>query len=176
MINPAKAYTIDEYIEILRRRIWYIIIPFVLIVAGASAYTYFRPPPIQGKHAGPREPAEDPGGVRAGHRHLEGRGAAAIHCPGGVEPHPPGADHQRAEPLPEGAEDPLPRRSRRAHAEGHQDRAPDEKGRVKRIFYDQLHRSGPEYRHHGGQQAGLSIHRRKSEDQGTAGCREQRSS
>ena len=34
MINPAKAYTMDEYIEILRRRIWYIVIPFVLIVAG----------------------------------------------------------------------------------------------------------------------------------------------
>ena len=43
MINPAKAYTIDEYIEILRRRIWYIIIPFILIVAGASAYAFFAP-------------------------------------------------------------------------------------------------------------------------------------
>ena len=43
MINPAKAYTIEEYIEILRRRIWYIIIPFILIAAGASAYAYFTP-------------------------------------------------------------------------------------------------------------------------------------
>ena len=43
MINPAKAYTIEEYIEILRRRIWYIIIPFILIVAGASAYAFFAP-------------------------------------------------------------------------------------------------------------------------------------
>ncbi len=43
MINPAKAYTIDEYIEILRRRIWYIIIPFILIAAGASAYAYTAP-------------------------------------------------------------------------------------------------------------------------------------
>ena len=86
----------------------------------------FRPPPIQGRHAGPRESAEDPGSVRAGHRHLKGRGAAAIHRPGGVEPHPPGTDHQRYETLPEGAEVPLPRRSRRAHAEGHQNRTPDE--------------------------------------------------
>jgi polysaccharide chain length determinant protein (PEP-CTERM system associated) len=43
MINPAKAYTIDEYIEILRRRIWYIIIPFILIATGASAYVIFAP-------------------------------------------------------------------------------------------------------------------------------------
>jgi len=43
MINPAKTYTMEEYIEILRRRIWYIIIPFILIVAGASAYAYFAP-------------------------------------------------------------------------------------------------------------------------------------
>ena len=43
MINPAKAYTIDEYIEILRRRIWYIIIPFILIAAGASTYAFTAP-------------------------------------------------------------------------------------------------------------------------------------
>jgi uncharacterized protein involved in exopolysaccharide biosynthesis len=43
MINPAKTYTIDEYIEILYRRIWYIIIPFLLIVTGACAYAFFTP-------------------------------------------------------------------------------------------------------------------------------------
>ena len=43
MINPAKSYTLDEYIEILRRRIWYIVIPFVLIVAGASIYAFLAP-------------------------------------------------------------------------------------------------------------------------------------
>lgn len=43
MINPAKAYTVDEYIEILYRRIWYIIIPFSLIVAGACAFAVFAP-------------------------------------------------------------------------------------------------------------------------------------
>ncbi len=43
MINPAKHYTLDEYIEILRRRVWYIVIPFVLIVAGASVYAIFAP-------------------------------------------------------------------------------------------------------------------------------------
>jgi polysaccharide chain length determinant protein (PEP-CTERM system associated) len=43
MINPAKAYTTSEYIEILRRRIWYIVIPFVLILTGASAYAIFAP-------------------------------------------------------------------------------------------------------------------------------------
>jgi polysaccharide chain length determinant protein (PEP-CTERM system associated) len=43
MINPAKAYTTAEYIEILRRRIWYIVIPFVLILTGAIAYTIIAP-------------------------------------------------------------------------------------------------------------------------------------
>lgn len=43
MINPAKAYTTAEYIEILRNRIWYIIIPFILIATGASAYAIFAP-------------------------------------------------------------------------------------------------------------------------------------
>ncbi len=43
MINPAKAYTAAEYIEILIRRIWFIVIPFVLIVTGAAAYTFFAP-------------------------------------------------------------------------------------------------------------------------------------
>lgn len=40
MINPAKSYTLHEYIEIVRRRMWYIIIPFVLIMAGASIYAF----------------------------------------------------------------------------------------------------------------------------------------
>jgi len=43
MINPAKAYTTDEYIEILRRRMWFIIIPFVVIFLGASLYALFAP-------------------------------------------------------------------------------------------------------------------------------------
>jgi polysaccharide chain length determinant protein (PEP-CTERM system associated) len=43
MINPAKAYTLDEYIEILRRRIWYIIIPFLVIAIGVSGYVFFAP-------------------------------------------------------------------------------------------------------------------------------------
>jgi polysaccharide chain length determinant protein (PEP-CTERM system associated) len=43
MINSAKKYTIDEYIEILRRRIWFIVIPFLLIVMGASIYAITAP-------------------------------------------------------------------------------------------------------------------------------------
>jgi polysaccharide chain length determinant protein (PEP-CTERM system associated) len=43
MINPAKSYTVDEYIEILRRRIWYIIIPFLVIAVGVSGYVIFAP-------------------------------------------------------------------------------------------------------------------------------------
>ena len=43
MINPAKNYTLDEYIEILRRRIWFIVVPFLLIAAGASIYAVSAP-------------------------------------------------------------------------------------------------------------------------------------
>ena len=43
MINPAKNFTLDEYLEILRRRMWYIIIPFILILTGASIYTIIAP-------------------------------------------------------------------------------------------------------------------------------------
>lgn len=43
MINPAKSYTVEEYIEILRRRIWYIIIPFLIITFGVSVYVLFAP-------------------------------------------------------------------------------------------------------------------------------------
>jgi polysaccharide chain length determinant protein (PEP-CTERM system associated) len=43
MINPAKDFTLDEYLEILRRRMWYIIIPFVLVMVGASIYTIMAP-------------------------------------------------------------------------------------------------------------------------------------
>ena len=43
MINPAKNFTLDEYLEILRRRMWYIIIPFVLVMAGASIYAIAAP-------------------------------------------------------------------------------------------------------------------------------------
>jgi len=43
MINPEKKITLDEYLEILRRRMWYIIIPFVLVMAGASIYAIIAP-------------------------------------------------------------------------------------------------------------------------------------
>jgi polysaccharide chain length determinant protein (PEP-CTERM system associated) len=39
MINPEKKYTLQEYIEILNRRMWYLIIPFLLIVFVASVYS-----------------------------------------------------------------------------------------------------------------------------------------
>jgi len=43
MINPEKSFTFDEYLEILRRRIWYIILPFVLVMAGAFIYIIMAP-------------------------------------------------------------------------------------------------------------------------------------
>ena len=43
MINAAKSYTIGDYLEILRRRIWYIVIPFILIVLGAVIFIFMTP-------------------------------------------------------------------------------------------------------------------------------------
>ena len=40
MINPAKSFTLHEYIEILRRRMWYVIIPFVLIASSACIFAF----------------------------------------------------------------------------------------------------------------------------------------
>jgi len=43
MINPARSYNIDDYIEIFRRRIWYFIIPFFAIMTGTVLYASFAP-------------------------------------------------------------------------------------------------------------------------------------
>ena len=43
MINPARSYNIDDYIEIFRRRIWYFIIPFFAIMVGTLLYVAFAP-------------------------------------------------------------------------------------------------------------------------------------
>jgi polysaccharide chain length determinant protein (PEP-CTERM system associated) len=43
MINPARSYNIDDYIEILRRRIWYLVIPFLVIMIGTAGYAKFAP-------------------------------------------------------------------------------------------------------------------------------------
>ncbi len=43
MINPEKSFNIHDYIEIFLRRIWYILIPFVLIVIGAFVYAMTSP-------------------------------------------------------------------------------------------------------------------------------------
>ncbi|MDO9350083.1 MAG: Wzz/FepE/Etk N-terminal domain-containing protein, partial [Deltaproteobacteria bacterium] len=43
MINPEKSFDIHDYIEIFWRRIWYIAIPFVLILSGAVIYAVTSP-------------------------------------------------------------------------------------------------------------------------------------
>ena len=43
MINSEKPFNIDDYFEILLRRIWYIIIPFVLIMMGTGLYVLYAP-------------------------------------------------------------------------------------------------------------------------------------
>jgi uncharacterized protein involved in exopolysaccharide biosynthesis len=43
MINPEKHFNIYDYYEIVLRRIWFIIIPFVLIAAGTVLYALYAP-------------------------------------------------------------------------------------------------------------------------------------
>jgi polysaccharide chain length determinant protein (PEP-CTERM system associated) len=43
MINLEKSFNIHDYIEIFLRRIWYVIIPFVVILIGAILYAYITP-------------------------------------------------------------------------------------------------------------------------------------
>ncbi len=43
MINPEKSFNIHDYIEIFLRRIWYIIIPFVIVLAEPLSTRYIPP-------------------------------------------------------------------------------------------------------------------------------------
>jgi len=43
MINPTVPHNISDYIEIFRRRLWFIIVPFVIIVLGTIIYVIFAP-------------------------------------------------------------------------------------------------------------------------------------
>ncbi len=43
MINPEKSFSVHDYVEIFLRQIWYIIIPFAIILAGAFVYAIISP-------------------------------------------------------------------------------------------------------------------------------------
>jgi polysaccharide chain length determinant protein (PEP-CTERM system associated) len=43
MINTEKSFNIHDYIEIFLRRIWYIVIPFIVVAAAAALYAYSLP-------------------------------------------------------------------------------------------------------------------------------------
>lgn len=49
MINPNKAFNIDDYKEIVLRRLPYIIIPLVLIFVGAVLYAFLAPKTYEAK-------------------------------------------------------------------------------------------------------------------------------
>ncbi len=43
MINSARSYTINDYMEIFKRRIWYFIVPFFIIIPGIILYSAYAP-------------------------------------------------------------------------------------------------------------------------------------
>jgi len=43
MLNTEKSFNIHDYIEIFLRRIWYIIIPFAIVISAATIYSFTAP-------------------------------------------------------------------------------------------------------------------------------------
>lgn len=43
MINPGKSFNIYDYVEIILKRRWYIIIPFVIVLMAVSIYSFTAP-------------------------------------------------------------------------------------------------------------------------------------
>ncbi|MEN6464077.1 MAG: XrtA system polysaccharide chain length determinant [Syntrophaceae bacterium] len=43
MINPEKSYNMTDYLEILRRRVWFMVVPFIVVLLGISVYCIFAP-------------------------------------------------------------------------------------------------------------------------------------
>ena len=47
MINTEKSFDVHDYIEIFLRRVWYILIPFVVVLAAATLYAFYLPKTYQ---------------------------------------------------------------------------------------------------------------------------------
>ena len=43
MINTEKSFDVHDYIEIFLRRVWYIVIPFIVVLAAATLYAFHLP-------------------------------------------------------------------------------------------------------------------------------------
>jgi polysaccharide chain length determinant protein (PEP-CTERM system associated) len=43
MINIEKSFNVHDYIEIFLRRVWYIVIPFIVIMTAATLYAFYLP-------------------------------------------------------------------------------------------------------------------------------------
>ena len=43
MINPEKSFNVHDYVEILLRRVWYIVIPFIVVLMGTVLYAFYAP-------------------------------------------------------------------------------------------------------------------------------------
>lgn len=43
MINPEKSYNMTDYLEILRRRVWFMVVPFIVVLLGITVYVIFAP-------------------------------------------------------------------------------------------------------------------------------------
>jgi polysaccharide chain length determinant protein (PEP-CTERM system associated) len=43
MINSEKSFNVHDYAEILLRRVWYIVIPFIVVLMGTVLYAFYAP-------------------------------------------------------------------------------------------------------------------------------------
>ncbi len=91
MINSQKSFNLHSYIDIFLKRIWYFIIPLVLVVSGTVAYLITTPKWYRSSTLVLVSPQKIPQDyVKATVTSIGGR-PAPIHCPGDPEPDPPGA-------------------------------------------------------------------------------------
>ena len=91
MINSQKSFSLHDYLDVFLRRIWYFLIPLVIILAGTVTYAVMAPKWYRSSTLVLVSPAKDLAGLCQGHRDLQRGGPVGLHLPGNSQPHPPGA-------------------------------------------------------------------------------------
>ena len=99
MINTEKSFDIHDYTEIFLRRIWYFLIPLIVILVAAILYAFSLPKSISCRDTDPGHPPESSGYVRQTHGDFENRRPPPIDRPGDYESHTVGAGHRGVQTL-----------------------------------------------------------------------------
>ena len=91
MINSQKSFSLHDYLDVFLRRIWYFVIPLVIVLAGTVTYAVMAPKWYRSSTlvlVSPQKISADY--VKATvTSSVEDR--LGLHLPGNSQPHPPGA-------------------------------------------------------------------------------------